>query len=188
MFGKTLQIVSVLLLAGLLAAGCGGGTAQQGTAPENPSPEFLRAAEVLKPMAGEPSSGEGNLSTAAMEARLHRVHPAAWEFFGTLSDEQIEKMISTNEVSIPARQLTDKQWDALNHFFDVWREVYKGISPLEWSEDIVVDLYKAGAAEDLSNLVITFKVRSSKRVAMFFYIRRPDGSLTMAFPLGIADL
>ncbi|NIM07266.1 MAG: hypothetical protein GTN69_08660 [Armatimonadetes bacterium] len=192
----SLVMVSVLLFT----AGCGEkGTSGGGDsvdrarlpdfAPENPSPEFLRAASVLKPMAAEPSGGGGDLERAAMAGRLNRVMPAAWELFGTLSDEQIEKMIDTNEVSIPATQLTDKQWDALNHFFDVWHQTYKGVSPLEdWSEDVVVDLYKLGAREDLSNIVIAFKAGRSKRVAILFHVRQSDGSLSPPLPLGIGDL
>ncbi|MGD0114085.1 MAG: hypothetical protein ABSD48_19685, partial [Armatimonadota bacterium] len=92
-------------------------------APKNPSPEFLRAARVLKPMPDELLQGIVGRS-AEGEALLQRYRgtmPASYEFFGTLDDRQIERLRTSHEIRIPAKALTPKQRAALNHWFEDWR-------------------------------------------------------------------
>ncbi len=61
--------------------------------------------------------------------------------------------------------------------------------PQEWSsDDWLVELYKGGAREDLSNVQVQFLVRSGHRVAMFLRARLPDGSLGPPCPIGLGDL
>ena len=55
-------------------------------APKNPSPEFMRAAKVLKPMPHE--LAQNNYPTL----------PSVWEFFGSLSDDQIREFQRLKEV------------------------------------------------------------------------------------------
>jgi len=160
-------------------------------APASPSPEFLRAARVFRTWVDEPAvTDEPELAGRALQIRFHRTLVPAWEFFGSLTDEQIERFRSTKDLRIQVKDLTDKQRAALYHFFDVWRQEFKGVSSpnTDFSEDWLVDLYKAGAKEDLSNVQIQFLVRGSGRVAMILRARQPDGSLGPRCPVGLGDI
>ncbi len=124
-------------------------------APENPSPEFLRAAKVLKPFPlGEMLRGpEGNdASTRAQVAYATRVWSAAYEFFGTLNDDQTERFLSSKDkhILIPVGSLTPKQRAALDAYFEASRQAGK---------DRLVELYKCGANKDLSNVETGFSAR-----------------------------
>jgi|WetSurMetagenome_2_1015567.scaffolds.fasta_scaffold24766_4 hypothetical protein len=153
-------------------------------APKKPSPEFLRAAKILKPMPEE-SSGQADLTEQALAERYRRAMPAAWELFGSLSDQQLERFQNTKKVELPVKAMTKKQREALNHFFDTWREAMKGGPPEH--QDYLVDLYKIGAREDLQNVLLVFEARASGTVAMLIYVQRPDGSLSLPLPLGIGS-
>jgi hypothetical protein len=160
-------------------------------APENPSPEFMRAARVFKTWVNEPAiTDELALAERALEIRFRRTLVPAWEFFGSLTDEQIERFRSTRDLRIRVKDLTDKQRAALYRFFDVWRKEFKGVSSANtgFSEDWLVDLYKLGASEDLSNVEVQFLVRGSGRLAMLLRSRQPDGSLGPPFPIGLGDM
>ena len=56
-------------------------------APENPSPEFLRAAKVLKPMPEESFNSPEDRAEAVTWLRYQQTLAAGFEFFGTLTDE-----------------------------------------------------------------------------------------------------
>jgi len=161
-------------------------------APANPSPEFMRAARVLKPMPMEfaEERTQGDLARKALAARYHSTLPAAWEFFGTLSDQEIERLRASKELRIPFRSLSDRQRTALLRYFDVWRQTFKGLPPTEaeYGEDYLVELYKFGAEEDLSNVEITFLLRASGIVAMILRVRRADGSLSPRLPAGLGQM
>ncbi|MDH4179293.1 MAG: hypothetical protein OEV33_02190 [Armatimonadota bacterium] len=193
-----LLVPAVLVL--LVAPGCGQRAAQQEAtqpadvplpewAPENPSPEFLRAARVIKPWPEEftPASSEAELTRKALHHRYISTLPAAWEFFGTLTDEQIERFLSAKSFRLRFVDLSGRQRTALLSYFDVFRESMKGLSPEEqgYSEDPLVELYKLGAKEDLSNVEIEFLVRASGIVAIFMRARQPDGSLSPPAGVGL---
>jgi hypothetical protein len=142
--------------------------------PEDPSPEFLRAAKVLKPLPGGMAEGDSALTVAF------------YEMFGALTDEQIatflerkqgkvpadapdrtralfkenygasevggELVYSRNEVSAPIKSLTPAQRKAFEKVRAVWSEVMKA----QDEDDLLVMLYKMGAKEDLSNLDLGF--------------------------------
>jgi len=64
-------------------------------APKNPSKEFLRAAKVLKPI--------------PQEAQAYSpLYPALYEFFGTLTDEQIATFLKRKQVSTPVADTSEK--------------------------------------------------------------------------------
>ncbi len=160
-------------------------------APENPSPEFLRAARVFRTWVDEPAiTDEADLAGRALDSRFRRALVPAWEFFGSLSDEQIERFRSTRDLRIGVKDLTDKQRAALYRFFDVWRKEFKGVSSVntEFGEDWLVELYKLGAKEDLSNVEVQFLVRGRGRVAMILRSRQRDGSLGPPCPIGLGDM
>ena len=90
-------------------------------APANPSPEFLRAASVLKSIYTKPQEGAATAS-AGMDERLYLVGPAVWELFGTLTDEQMAQLRRSKETRVQAKQMSDKQKAALNIFVDTWGE------------------------------------------------------------------
>jgi hypothetical protein len=164
-----LRLLHVIALILPVAAGCAHHAAQKPTsvtpsaqatiplpewAPKNPSPEFLRAARVLKPIPPEEIAGS-NL-TEAMKARYGRlVCGAAYEFFGTLTDEQIHRFLATKEIRIRVRDLTKPQRAALDAWFEAYREFGAGGPPE--ASDYLIMLYKMGAREDLSNVRVGFQ-------------------------------
>jgi len=153
-------------------------------APENPSPEFLRAARVLKPVPIEEQLGalRGDQAKQALVLRQKRFWPALYEFFGTLSDEQVERFLASREeplkILIPVKSLTTKQRAALDNWFEIYHKVNEGtMSPeLKFLEDYRVGLYKLGANQDLSNVKVGFVAQGGHAVHILFCITRPDGS------------
>ena len=203
----TPRLLVPALVVLLVAPGCGQRAAQEKPAdkaaqtadmplpewaPENPSPEFLRAARVIKPWPEEftPARNGTELTRKALHHRYISTLPAAWEFFGTLTDEQIERFLSTKSLRLRFVDLSGRQRAALLRYFDVFRESMKGLSPeeQEYSEDLLVELYKLGAEEDLSNVEIEFLIRASGIVAMFMRSRQPDGGLSPPVPAGLGHI
>ncbi len=183
-------LLSAITTVLLLAPGCGRRAAQEKPtdrptqaasvplpewAPENPSPEFLRAARVLKPIPPEllVTYAESDQARGALVRRVLRTCPAAYELFGTLSDEQIERFLSAKEIRIPAESLTKRQRAALDNWFDAWRKAMEGAS--EELTDYLISLYKTGAREDLSNVDVGFWAKEGRMVHIRFWIKRPDG-------------
>jgi hypothetical protein len=161
--------LSVLLL--MLTFGCGHRPQQKPTnpppapetafplpewAPKNPSPEFLRAARVLKPWPIEEllTSAQGDLAREARLKKMRRIWPAAYEFFGTLTDEQTQHFLSTGTVRIPVKSLSTQQRTALDNWLEAYRKNMAGLGPEK--DDFLVRLYRDGAKEDLSNVEVGF--------------------------------
>jgi hypothetical protein len=165
-------------------------------APAEPSPEFLRAAHVLREMGSsvraplEVPGRQDDLAAKAFWTHYDRTLTLAWELFGTLDDRQVGQLVSTRQVRLPVKSFTEKQRDLLERYFELWRREMRDLPEreTEWGKDWLVDLYKGGAREDLSNVLLTFQVRSHSRVAMILYVVKPDGTLSHPFPAGIADL
>jgi len=143
-------------------------------APENPSPEFLRAAKALKPLPADAGGGGSPLAVAF------------YEMFGALTNEQIAAFLeckqgtipadssdevralfrekygaeevggqlvySMNEVSVPVKSLSPAQRKAFDEVQAAWSEEMKA----QGEEDLLVRLYKIGASEDLSNVDVSF--------------------------------
>jgi len=185
---------AVITLSLALAAGCARRGAEQPPepeptqatavplpewAPEDPSPEFLRAARVLRPVSPEVAQREsqGDPAAEAWWERYRSTYPAAYELFGTLSDEQVERFLSGGEkrkkLLIPVRSLTAKQRAALDNWIEVRREAMKGVGPEE--EDFLVKLFKLGARDDLSNVEVGFTA-GGRVVHVLFCVTRSDGS------------
>ena len=147
-------------------------------APKDPSPEFLRAARVLKPMPMEIllEDAEGDAARTATSTRAVRTWPATYEFFGTLTDEQIERFRSTKVIRVPTRSLSEAQRAALDNWFEAFREAMRG-APTE-DRDFLVILYKCGANEDFSNVEVGFDTHGESRVVHIkFWITHPDGNV-----------
>jgi hypothetical protein len=176
----------------IIASGCGREAAHTPTtrtdvplpewAAENPSPEFIRAARVLKPIPPEFLGAWGEAAGPAAQAtlaRFRRTWTAGYEFFGAMTDEQIERFVSTKKVRIPVGSLTPKQRAALDNYFDVWREAMAGTGL--GADDLLVALYKDGAREDLSNMGVGFVwggTEDDPGVNLQFWITLPDGSVS----------
>lgn len=142
-------------------------------APENPSPEFLRAAKVLR---GVPMDavGRGDMpeeSWRALLGYMKQVNPTLWQLFGSLTDAQIESFLSTRKISIPARDLAPNQRDALEMVLDANEGDAVEISGVTLP-DFRTLLYKMGAREDLSNVTIGFRVEGGNMVS---FNARVDG-------------
>ncbi len=189
---RVAYVLASLLLPMLLAFGCRRQSTQESRAgqvrqttdvplpewaPEDPSPEFLRAARVLRPPPPEtqPTSNVGPGLSEALVGRMERVlYPAAYEFFGTLTDEQIERFVSTKEMRVAVKSMTAPQRRPLEAWLDAFVEAMKG-GPPEY-HDLRVMLYKLGAKDDLSNVDAGFTAQGGHAVHIHFWVRQPDGS------------
>jgi hypothetical protein len=144
-------------------------------APANPSPQFLRAARVLKPIpqeAPDMEGGRGSLAAKVVWARYLQTLPAAYEFFGTLSDEQIRRFLGAKEIRLPLRTMPAAQRAVLDGWFEGWQTAFKGTSNPDW----LVVLYKLGAERDLSNVSAGFSVLG-RTVRLWFWVVQPDGQV-----------
>jgi hypothetical protein len=196
------RVVGIIAIAAALAlAGCGKsqrtggapGATRAGVplpewAPKNPSPEFLRAAKVLKPQPDELQPSGAPPEIAAMASRIRSTYPAAYEFFGTLTDKQVGRFRATREIRIRAKMLTTIQRAALDRWFEGYRRAMTGAAGnLPVPEDYRVALYKEGATEDLSNVDVGFSTvpvgsapatASTHRVSIWFWVKKPGGNVT----------
>jgi hypothetical protein len=154
-------------------------------APKNPSPEFVRAARVLKPVPPEMFGGanQSQPAVAAMLQRYSATFPALYEFFGTFTDEQIDRFLSTKTILVPVKSLTTSQRTALNNWFEAFRKAMQGGlpqgAPPEMADYLLV-LYKAGAKEDLSNVEVGFDAAhlgAGHMVHIYFAVKQPDGKV-----------
>jgi hypothetical protein len=137
-------------------------------APENPSPEFIRAARVLKPLPSEllgPAAAEKGISASAMMAMVAPLWRGAYEFFGALSDDQMERLRETGVIRFPVRSLAAPQREAMERFIATRDGVLQG--------DLRVTWLKSGAAEDLSDVDVGFAVEGYV-VAFRWWVRNPD--------------
>ena len=95
-------------------------------APKNPSPEFLRAAQVLKllPLDIAKSPARTDAENAIRIRGTTIKWTAAYELFGTLSDEQVERFLQSKpkHLVIPIKQLTQRQRSCAGR-------VLRGLSP-----------------------------------------------------------
>jgi hypothetical protein len=139
-------------------------------APENPSPEFLRAARVLKPVPPEHEQRQAGDDPAgqAWYMRYRRTYLASYEFFGTLGDEQMARFLSEKKLLIRVQALTSKQRVAMDRWMEARREAMRGVGPE--SEDFLVNLFKLGAREDLSNVQVGFIASGGHAVHVLFCV------------------
>jgi hypothetical protein len=189
-------VTAVAAAAAVALTGCsraGRTPATQGAAlpewaPKNPSPEFQRAAKVIKPNPpqAQQKGAEANAAQAALDEAYRRTLPAAWEFFGTLSDEQIQQFRAAREIRLPVTSLTPKQRAALNNFFNTWRQAMKDAPPID--QNWLTQLRMFGATEDFSNVEVTFDVRPSGIVRMTLAVRQPDGTTSPPLPIGLGHI
>jgi hypothetical protein len=127
---------------------------------------------------------------------------AAYEFFGTLSDEQVARFLRIKQVVVPpeqsgrppmhlkgsqvlmpVKQLAKQQRAALDRYFAAWRQGQKGIAAPGHPEmaDGLLLLYKMGATRDLSNVVVGFDTAecgAGHFVSVLFRVTKPDGTAT----------
>jgi hypothetical protein len=152
-------------------------------APKHPSPEFLRAWKVLKPMPAEQPITTNMLKSGYTEAVQKRIRgitwPASYELFGSLADEHLATFLAKKEVCIPYKSLAAKEREALERWFEAEREAGKG-GPSE-SADTRVLLYKWGAKDDFSNLRVGFGTHDTHVVGVCFWIIRPKGKPSQIF-------
>jgi hypothetical protein len=151
--------------------------------PVDPSPEFVRAARVLKPLPLDymKSPGRTDAENAVRMKGAAIMWPAAYEFFGTLSDSQVERFLQSKpkELVIPIKQLTPEQRAAVDGYFEAYRQAKKGQQTFpEHPElsDCLLMLYKRGAKRDLSNVAAGFSTTESGHfVHILFRVTQPDG-------------
>ena len=189
---KVLRCLCVVLLLSSLAAlppGCRQGSSPEGPeprpseqiqvplpewAPDNPSPEFLQAARVIEsdPPEFYDRPGEPDPAVRAYWARFTHWLPTAWELFGTLTDEQMEQFLTAREVRIPIKSMTEKQRAILDRLFEHYRQAMRGVPEME---DALIELYKLGAREGLSNVDVLFLNRAGGLAALVFRVHQPSG-------------
>ena len=202
---SAIGVLLMPLLVLIIASGCGREAAEEPErtpaeatavplpewAPEDPSPEFLRAAQVLKALPLEAlGGGSGNPAKEAGARRKVAILPAAWALFGSLSDQQIEGFQTTGAVRVPVKSLTTKQRAALDNWFEVFRSVNRGQYPPQFrdQEDLLVQLYKIGARQDLSNVDVGFSPEGGRVVRPQFWIRQQDGTFAHMSVGSIAEM
>jgi RNA polymerase sigma factor (sigma-70 family) len=145
--------------------------------PKNPSPEFVRAERLLKPMPPELLERLVRMSPPAMAKVLKRysdMFPAAYEFFGSLPDERLDRFVSTGEVRMPVTELDLPQRAALEKWFDAVRQMARG-GPPDW-RDYKLVLSRMGAAQDLSNVDVGF-TSPKRQVHIQFWVKQPGGKV-----------
>jgi hypothetical protein len=191
------SIILILILC--VCAGCNNHSTQSATntklpagvvlpawAPANPSPQFIRAATTLKPI---PDDAQGPNPDQALHAKLDQVRIPAWEFFGTLSDQEVSNLKANKELKLPFGTMNSEQQAAFNHFLDVWQNIMKDWpSNVGLKRDLRIALAGKGAKQDLSNVLCKLVVRDSGIVAMMLYVIQPDSSLSQPEPFGIGSL
>jgi hypothetical protein len=144
--------------------------------PKHPSPEFQRAAQVIKPGLPETAGdAAANRTQTVPDKAYYRNLPTAWEFFGALSDEQIRHFRSARKVDLPVASLTATQRAALDRL-------------LATDQDWLTELRTFGATEDLSNVEVTFDVRPSGIVRMMLRVRQPGGGMSPPLPVGLGHI
>jgi hypothetical protein len=150
-------------------------------APKHPSPEFLRALRVLKPVPEEEfTKAFGDSVTATAQADRARIlRPAAYEFFGSLNDEQVQRFLKDwdskrqkRRILIPVKSMTPKQRAAFDAYVRAWAKAFAG----QPDGDYLVLLYKSGAKQDLSNVRVGFVASGGHAVHVLFCIPNADGS------------
>jgi hypothetical protein len=176
---KERRCIPILAVVAFAIAGCGQRTAHKPPAsafprraqvplpewaPKNPSPEFLRAAKVLKPLPLEmlkSLGGQRQVPDLALK-RYVGIWPAAYEFFGTLTDDQIERFRTTRRIRIRVGDLTKEQRKAFDRFITARDRALEG--------DLLVSFYKAGATKDLSNVEVGFLDEGGHIVSVRWWI------------------
>jgi hypothetical protein len=127
-------------------------------APKHPSPEFLRAARVLKPLPMDllQRKGEAIGLSDEMLKRYTRWWAAGYELFGTFGDEQVGRFRENGTLRLHVRDLTAKQRQAFEAFMDAKDKALAGTDVSEYR----ILLYKFGAQKDLSNVDVGFEVEA----------------------------
>jgi hypothetical protein len=142
-------------------------------APENPSKEFLRAAQVLKPAPTDDlTRGDVPEEVRVLVVELkRRCDPVLWELFGSLSDEQIARFQETERLALSVKEMTPRQRAILDAFLDANKGLEAQVEgqPIP---DLRVGLYKAGAHEDLSNVEARFEIEGAD---MLSFVCQVDG-------------
>jgi hypothetical protein len=159
-------------------------------APKDPSPEFLRAARVIEPDLPEfyrRAQASDDLMERAYWTRLREVLPPAWELFGTLTDAQITRFLAGEELRLPIADLSSRQHALLQRYLQVWRSSMKGVGGKAVGENVadpLVELYRLGAAKDLSNVSLLYMNQASGIVSMKLRVdsRPPSPSAREPWP------
>jgi hypothetical protein len=138
--------------------------------PKHPSPEFVRASKILKPLPTEITKNYKLLDRLAMSKDYFKT---SFELFGTLNDRQIEQLLADKKIQIPVQSLTDKQRKLLNQYFDAWQNAMAGEPEID---DLLVLLYKKGATENLSNVEVGFDC-DGRTFNLVFWKKLPDGKI-----------
>jgi len=198
---KSILVGTIVLAIGILASAFTViGHSQLPTwAPENPSPEFLRAAKVLKELPPEKNHTVGSLDVPV------------WECFGALTDQQIKDFMkihqvkiptaglsqevlsyakqhseatekdgyliyNTRSIAVPIQELSDAQKKAVDRILKVSVDEAR---PGQQGNDLLSMLYKAGAKPDLSNVSLSFRADGGHEVR-FSFLLKPTMSGTKA--------
>ena len=108
---------------------------------------------------------------------MSKWHTLAYELFGSLTDEQIQRFETAWEVRVPIKSATKEQRAALDKWFQAKGLLSPGFDPL-------VALYERGGKEDLSNVEFGFDhggigrgTAGTYAVCLGWWIKRPDGSV-----------
>jgi len=152
-------------------------------APEEPSEEFLRAVQVLGFIPRQEVLPEGADAEMAafLTAMTEILWPRSFEFFGSLSDEQVQKFLAEQEIRLPIPLLPSSQKTALDRWLAAADELImrapEAARPVDQTlakGGYLAVLQEQGAQEDLSNVDVGFKARRGV-VGVYFWIKRSAG-------------
>jgi len=160
-------------------------------APEHPSPEFLRAAKFLKaiPPEAQPYSPEyvpcWELFGSLTDQQLTEFTTWKYEFRSTrqTSKELVDIMARNGQgrvegdrvvmahrwVRVPMKSFSPRQ----RQLVDKYSAVYTGTDQGAGKHDLLVDLYHAGAKQDLANVDLWFTANGHLVTLMFAGHDRP---------------
>jgi len=158
-------------------------------APKHPSKEFLRAAKVFKPIPPEVQAYDP-------------LYVPAWEFFGTLTDQQVIAFMQRKQVTVPRTGMDEGAVERLKTHLGaresgaalVWythevgihfpslsarqRRVFDSLvkafpnEKMHRRDDLLVVLFRVGAKKDLSNVQVGFGAAGGHVVEVIFTVQR----------------
>ena len=194
---KNIIVGTIVLAIGIFASAftVAGRTQLPTWAPKNPSPEFLRAAKVLKPLPLESNRAIGSLGVPV------------WECFGALTDQQMKDFMKIRQEKQKTDGMTQQTISYMKKNYGATeRNGYIVYNKREISvpvktmygiqrkacdsivESCKADLYKLGAAQDLSNVDLNLEFYANgcheMRVS-FRAIIRPSPTEFVSTSLGL---
>ena len=157
-------LIASMLAVSFACAGCSRDrvkTDQPAWVAQHPSPAVRRAAQTLRPLSPEMLDAMARRFPGGKQGLdgYCRTLPVIYEFFGTLSPEQLRQLRAHDRVFIPMQSLTPEQRRLVDDWFDCWKKEMTA-APANL-RDLRPLLQQIGIKKDLSNLEVGFIASSN---------------------------